>query len=376
MGFTMKKVDAYKAIILIMIMLFITILFFSSAKILDNLSVSEISALEQTDIKNTIPKKVKIDNNMDKVGINFNSLENIWHLSFSKRTIEVDFVSFMSALDFISIYQPMAEQGDYLANYLISTMIWNCLSAEKEQSKSDMNANHINNSKIQGKYLAVYNDFQKCEGFLLSFSEQERNIFISNFQNQAFDFLAQDEAFDIENIDSYPLNQDKLNLYSNFNMGTEGVMKQSIDNSSAVFLELLTKVRDPITLYAAFSLLSNTSFKGGYNPYVKELTSWLLATCSSGYGCKNTFAQSGGDKVFCFNQDVDCFNKTPEELVSALLPGTRYSEILARARTISERIINGEQERLIFELLSTMSPENAQAYKQLQKKNTLITMDE
>ena len=370
-----KKTVLYRGVVILLfvVLLFIK-LFFSNSN-----EPSDFSQTESISSEHNYPLKSQPEifaNDTDKTnkipGNDFLALVDFWQVSFPKRNIEADFDSLMSVSDFISIYQPMAEQGDLTARYLITVLVWNCLGVEDEYSQHERKASNGNNSKFNSMYSALYNDYQRCEDFLSSFSTEDRRKFVDKYQYFAYEFLEPDSALDFANPNAFPIDENKMNFYSNFNMGTTGNLTKPIDKKSAIIIEFFGKAKDPVSLYSTFTLLSNTGFEDGYKPYIQELTAWFIATCSSGYGCKNNFPNIGGDKIFCTNMNVDCYNKTPKEIVSELIPGANYDEILARAWTISERIVNEEQELLILELLSTMSPENAQKYKEFQKDELMV----
>jgi len=290
----------------------------------------------------------------------FASLTDFWQKHFPESSIEADFNSLMSASDFINIYQPLAEQGDLNAKYLVSLMVDTCLAVENEYVTVINSLYHDQNI-----LEPLLNDYQRCQEFLSNLSDKERqDIAKTSIFNDIFDLMLPELSINLDNIASSSLSEERIKFYKQFNSGTEGVLKHPINKETAIFFETISRGKDPISLHAAFYLLS-TQGAGEYEPFNRELTAWLLASCASGYGCKNNFSLTGGFAIFCFNRNVECYNKSPEELVTELLPNTNYKEVLNRAWLISQRISNGEQKQLLLELLSTMSPENARTFASL-----------
>jgi len=307
------------------------------------------SVLTTFETQNDILQKQSLNNSI-KAG-SFYDLVDFWKKTFILTTMESDFNSLMSASDFMAIYQPLADQGDDNAKYLISVMANNCLAVDYVYSSSRSSAY---SSKSISE--ALFNDYQRCEIFLDNLSERERQALLrAPIINNIFDLLIPDFKVDLDRLDLYPLGKEKILFYRQFNSGTEGVLKQPMDKQDAVFFETISNVSSPINLHAAVLLLS-TQGVGDYEPFNEELTAWLLASCASGYGCNDSFSMTGGFTMFCANRNADCFNKSPEEIISVLVPLASYEEILNRAWNISQRISGGEQELLLHELLSTISP--------------------
>jgi hypothetical protein len=307
---------------------------------------------------NNSTKKEKGNNEQAE---SFVSLADFWQKHFPQTNIEADYNSLASAAAFFNIYQPLAKQGDLSAKYLVSRMVNNCLAADYEYS-SKKNAPYFD----QNKFSALLNDYQRCKELLATLSEIEKQSYLHNsFIRDAFSILLPKVSVDLNELTSIPLSKAKIAFYQQFNSGTEGVLRESINMETAILFEAISRVKNPISLHASFSLLS-TQALGTYKPFNTELTAWLLASCASGFGCSDNFSMTGGFAVFCSNQNVECYNKSPEELVSKLAPDAKYEEILKRAWVISKRISSGEQERLLLELLSKMSPENARVFASLQ----------
>lgn len=294
----------------------------------------------------------------------FESLVGFWQENFLEEPIEADYNSLMSASNFFTIYSPLAEQGDHIAKYLVSRMVNNCMAAMHNYSFNKEYSAHTPN-----KENALWNDYQRCKDLMVDLSTSQKQAYSNNaFLGEIFGLLFPETSIDFDNLDSFPVREAKMKIYKQFNSGTTGVLRKPIDKEAALWFEAISKVQDPVSLHASFFLLS-TSGAGSYAPFNEELTSWLLASCASGFGCNDYFSVSDGFAVLCSNRNIECFNKSPEELVSELAPNSTYNDILKRAKIISERIVDGEQDLLVLELLSTMSPENASVFESIVKNN-------
>ncbi len=293
----------------------------------------------------------------------FLELVDFWQTHFHLNRIEIDFNSLMSVSDLITIYRPQAEQGDPTAKYLISTLVKSCMSIDTSFEHTER---HVQSVTDPNTYTFIMNSIERCEGVVNSLSKNEKqDMKKTGFVEDFFDLMLPNDSIDLDDLATFPISEKKQLLYEQFNTGITGVSKNPINHDVAILFEAFSKVDNPVRLQAVYTFLANLNLDG-YEPFNEEVTSWLLATCASGYECNNFSVHGGGLTANCSYRNADCSVRTPEALVTNLAPNANYEDILKRAWQISQRIANGEQEQLILELLSKLSPENAKIFASLQ----------